>query len=359
MFTEEDKLVLQYKNDTGRTQMIADWIKTFPQKAINWEGKHDETLFHWCAITSLTNLKILTEIHPEGIYQVDRFGNTPFDWVINRLGIYVVMGEGNLSEDGKLFILNQSNEIAAYLYDKKVPSKFDVTDWLSKSGSIAYIHHLYKEEGVEPLLNIGENDKSIIHNWLLLGERLQKHQMMIEILEKLPIHIDSVDNLKRSALYYAIDGWVFKPEQQMFFEQAVKTLLRCGADPFLKSDITEELSYYEVEKETVEKDQAILLRKYPKTGQNSLIKLKNRENIANPIKENGNGLSPFQLSAYNKTIYEKFKILIEINEKMKGNEAFKEEMMAKEYGIYKDQLPNFFQAGRQSFRKKKKTKRKK
>ena len=209
---EEDKIILESRLDYTKSSVITEWIRNNPKKALNWRGKHDETLLHWTILTSLHNSQFLVEDLGMSINVQDKDGRTPYDWLLERFFVNVVTNANQLEEKGRVFIMNQTNEHLIYLYNKNAHTRYDVVDLMSKTGSYKFIDYLYKKEGVYPLVNIGVNKKNILHNWLLLGESIEKHQKLIELLETYPIDINSIDIHGYSPVYYAIDGMLSLPE---------------------------------------------------------------------------------------------------------------------------------------------------
>ena len=209
---EEDKIILESRLDYTKSSVITEWIRNNPKKALNWRGKHDETLLHWTILTSLHNSQFLVEDLGMSINVKDKDGRTPYDWLLERFFVNVVTNANQLEEKGRVFIMNQTNEHLIYLYNKNAHTRYDVVDLMSKTGSYKFIDYLYKKEGVYPLVNIGVNKKNILHNWLLLGESIEKHQKLIELLETYPIDINSTDIHGYSPVYYAIDGMLSLPE---------------------------------------------------------------------------------------------------------------------------------------------------
>lgn len=253
MITKEDKIILEARLDYTKSASITEWIKTNPQKALKWRGKHDETLLHWTILTSLHNTQMLVDDLGMSINVKDKNGRTPCDWLIERFFVNVVVNSNKLDEKGRVFIMNQTNEHLIYLYRKKAQTRHDIVDLMSKTGSYKFIDFLYKKEGIEALTNIGINKKTIIHNWLLLGESIEKHQKLIELLNTYPVDINATDVHGYTPVYYAIDGMLSLPEDvqktgninsptvqrymmiEPFWIPVLKSLFRNGGDLYKES----------------------------------------------------------------------------------------------------------------------------
>lgn len=232
LLTEEDHKILNLKHDYTKYHLIKDWIKDNPQKALNFRGKYSETLLHWAILNNLETTKNLVEYVGIDINSKDKNGNTPLDWLMERYFSNVILNIHNMIEAGRIFILNQTNKHAIYCYDKKAETKYDLVDIFSKSGSFEFIEHVYQKEGIKPLINISNQNKSILHNWILLGESIEKHQKLIELIETYKIDINTEDINGFTPLYYAVDGWLSKFElTEDFWIPVIKSLLRNGANP--------------------------------------------------------------------------------------------------------------------------------
>ena len=313
--TENDLKILSLKHDYTKYHIINEWIKMNPKKALLYRGKYSETLLHWSILNNLETSKNLIEYIGIDVNQEDKNGNTPFDWLLERYFINVILNTHNMIETGRIFLLNQTNKHAIYLYNKQAKTKFNVIDLFSKSGSYEYIDYIFRKKSIDSLINLTDIKKSIIHNWILLGESIEKHQKLIEILENYKIDIDIQDIQGRTPLYYAIDGWITKPElTQDFWIPTIKSLLRNKANPFKNS-----YNIYNINKKEI-----INLTK------------KEIEEAENNIKNDEIILSPYNLlKNANSQLFEEFSILIEeANTFLTSSNKEKEEILKTEYDRY-------------------------
>lgn len=289
-FNKQDEEILNYKHDYTKYHLIKHWIMNNPKKAKNWKGKYGETLLHWSIINNLEVTTMLIEYVGVDKDSKDKNELTPYDWLIERFFLNFVLNENKLNDEGRLFIMNQTNKHAIYLYQQKAKTKYDVVDMFSKSGTYEYIDYIFQKEGVDSLTHIGENQKSILHNWILLGESPEKHQKIHEILNY-GIDINIKDKNGFTPLYYAFDGLLFKLDEikqgtnkhfleqslnkeafikniKDFFHQTVKTLL------FLNASLEDENVKNILEKQEKDKNKDFL--KWFKQVQDDVVKMKEK-----------------------------------------------------------------------------------
>lgn len=232
--TKQDLEILKFKYDFNKSKILRDWIKKFPNKAKLYRGKNNETLLHWAAITNINLIKDLVNYIKLDVNEEDKYGSTPFDWLIERYFSNVVLNNNNLDQNSRYFMQYQTLEHSKYFYDVKAFTHYDVIDIFSKSGLFDFIDYIYKKEGLESLINLTETQKSVLHNWILVGESELKHKKIQDLLNY-GIDIDIEDKDGNTPLFYAIDALISKPELKDFLLPSIKTLLKENANPYHKN----------------------------------------------------------------------------------------------------------------------------
>lgn len=235
-YTDKDLFIFNKKHDFNSYNLINEYIKNNLKKCFYWRGNNSESLLHWAVLNNLEATKNLINYVKLDVNLTDKNNKTPFDYLLDRYLYHVLLNIGDLNQNARVFITNQTNTHAIYLYSIGAKTQHDVVDFFSKSGSYQFLDYLYNEKGYEALIDIGEEKKTILHNWILLPECIEKHQKLIEILENYHFVIDVEDKEKRTPLFYAIDGMICKPElAESFFIPVIKSLLRQQANPFHNS----------------------------------------------------------------------------------------------------------------------------
>jgi len=164
------------------------------------------------------------------INEKDKFGGTALDWLIERYFITVVTPKAEISEDKKKEIAFLTSQNARILLDHGISTKFDIVDILTKTGAMDFI----QKTPLEQLNHISELDKSVIHNWILWsGNEYEKSLNLKKLLELCDINKGDING--DTPLYYAVDGWLFKPELEDVFKTAIICLLRHHADDQIKN----------------------------------------------------------------------------------------------------------------------------
>lgn len=227
---DENILKLKIEMNPNKQKPLLDWVASFPEKALFWRGNNGETLLHWASITSINLTKdILNYIGLSN--EKDKFGGTALDWLIERYFITVVTPKAEISEDKKKEIAFLTSQNARILLDHGISTKFDIVDILTKTGAMDFI----QQTPLEQLNHISELDKSAIHNWILWsGNEYEKNLNLKKLLKLCDINKSDING--NTPLYYAIDGWLFKPELEDIFKTAIICLLRHHADDQIKNN---------------------------------------------------------------------------------------------------------------------------
>lgn len=217
----------------ARAVEVRGWVNKHKESAVLMKGNRGETMLHWAVMSEYGLLLdlILSGIDPNA---VDNEGLTPMDWLVNRFWVAVVSKKLGLNNEGILKIKAQTEELGSLLWYKngRTGKNHDALipgDAWVRGGAWTLLSAMYETDGTESMKNWFEDKRSVLHSWILSEETTEKHRQLKKILSW-GIDVDEVDVNGRTALWYAIDAWVTRPDYEKLLIPAIKSLLQNGAD---------------------------------------------------------------------------------------------------------------------------------
>ena len=228
----------------ARAMEARAWVSKNYEKAKSLKGSKGESILHW-AVQS--EYGFVLESLSAGISPnvKDNAGLTPLDWLVNRLWYTVIEKDNSpitklrgfpLELEGILRIKAQTEELGMLLIMRGGKTSNDNMN--SFHGIEAWVRaNLWNlvviekdKNGLESLKNWGTRKKTILHAWILSENNFEKHKVIKEWLSW-GIEIDEADINGRTALWYAVESWLYDDTWDNILQPAIKTLLDLGADP--------------------------------------------------------------------------------------------------------------------------------
>lgn len=228
----------------ARAMEARAWVSKNGHKAALLKGSKGESILHW-AVQS--EYGFVLECLSGGISPnvKDDAGLTPLDWLANRLWYTVVEKDESpitklrgspLELEGLLRIKAQTEELGILLMMRGGKTT-DISPNAVHGGEAWVRANLWnmiiirkEKEGLGGLKNWGITKKSALHTWILSDENFEKHKAIKEWLSW-GLNIDEPDCDGRTALWYAVESWLYDDSWSDILKPAIKTLLENGADP--------------------------------------------------------------------------------------------------------------------------------
>lgn len=222
-----------------RFMEVRGWLKGNALIAQQWKGDDGESMMHWAF---LSNWVLAAELKEIGLtYEgMDNFGRTPMDWINDRLWYAVVQDNTNaqLSAGGKERLRRHSEEQIEYLWAQGARPSFSSrfmhpgVVWM-RAGSWGLVN-LLKDDEQYSWFKWAPYGGHALHSWILSPNTPQRREFLKKWDEE--FSVDMGDNNNRSALWYAVDAWLARPEWQKDLAAVIRELIDVRADPFQKDD---------------------------------------------------------------------------------------------------------------------------
>lgn len=228
----------------ARAMEARAWVSKNYDRAKSLKGPKGESILHW-AVQS--EYGFVLESLNAGISPnvKDSAGLTPLDWLVNRLWYTVIEKDESpitklrgspLELEGLLRIKAQTEELGMLLIMRGGKTSDDNIN--SFHGGEAWVRaNLWNliivkkdKEGLESLKGWGSRKKTALHSWILSEENFEKHKVIKEWL-KWGLNIDEPDVNGRTALWYAVESWLYDDSWSNVLTPSIKSLLENGADP--------------------------------------------------------------------------------------------------------------------------------
>jgi len=222
-----------------RAMEVRGWLKTNKLVAQQWKGDDGESMMHWAFLSEWVLAAELKEI---GLSYdtTDNMGRTPMDWINDRLWYSVVETNtnGQLSAGGKERLRRHSEQQIQALWAQGARPSFNSrfihpgVVWL-RAGAWDLIN-LLKDDDVYSWFQWAPQGGHALHSWILSPNTPQRRAFLKNWADE--FDVDLGDNDNRSALWYAVEGWLARPEFQKDLSKVIRELLEEGANPFKKDD---------------------------------------------------------------------------------------------------------------------------
>lgn len=222
-----------------RFMEVRGWLKGNALIAQQWKGSDGETMMHWAF---LSNWVLAAELKEIGLTYdaTDNFGRTPMDWVNDRMWYAVVEDntKGQLSAGGQERLRRHSEQQIEYLWAQGARPSFSArfihpgVVWM-RAGSWALLN-LLKENEEYSWFHWAPQGGHALHSWILSPNTPQRRDFLKKWDEEFSVDLGDTNN--RSALWYAVDAWLARPEWQKDLTTVIRELISVHANPNVKDD---------------------------------------------------------------------------------------------------------------------------
>lgn len=266
-----------------RSIEVESWALRNKGKVLLLRGKrHKETLLHWGVMSTLSLMIALVECNLN-VNEKDKYGKTPFDWLMERYNIVFVSKEQKIDENGmiRLKAETQSNSIyfwnlggrpSSSLEEIKEGKNLQILTNMA-NGELWLIKLFYMTYGKEILKGWLNDRRSLIHIWSLSPKSPTKRQgfealmshlklsenILKDAIDEKILSIDEVDINERTALWYSVDGLFSSNEHDELLFDNIEILLDLGAN-FNKKDLFD-TSPYDIVLKHIDTDKGVKIKK--------------------------------------------------------------------------------------------------
>lgn len=255
--------------DPRRGAEVQGWLRGDPSRreiARNWRGEDGETMMHWAFLSSwglALDLAASTELSYD---ELDKYGRTPMDWLSDRLWSAVVepVGSARLSLAGQERLLRHTEEQVLGLWNLGVrptprPRALHVGVVWMRAGAWSLMP-LIRDEVLPQVLDKGishprpysgpcpgwmrwtPRQGHALHAWVLSPDTPGRRAFLNTWIQS-GLDVDARDEDGRTALWYAIEGALFKPQWRKRLAKVAQELVQAGAEPTAEDiDTTSPLS---------------------------------------------------------------------------------------------------------------------